>query len=105
MKQNVFTFATSLEDVKISGDITSRICRNRISKTSPLSGSDLKLANPDLEGFDIFLEFSKIQNYNTQSNEEKLKSKFSEELLNDISSISKPLKDIRYFVEKILPIL
>ena len=35
--------------------------------------------NPDVEGSDIFLEISKIQNYITQSNEEKLKSKFAEE--------------------------
>ena len=28
--------------------------------------------NPDAEGFDIFLEISKIQNYITQSNKEKL---------------------------------
>ena len=44
--------------------------------------------NPDVEGFDIFLEISRIQNYNAQSNEEKLKSKFAAELLNYISSIS-----------------
>ena len=44
VKQNVFTFGTSLEDVKISGDITSRMCSTRISKTSPFSASDLKLA-------------------------------------------------------------
>ena len=44
VKQNVFTFGTSLEDVKISGDITSRMCSTRISKTSPFSESDLKLA-------------------------------------------------------------
>ena len=30
--------------------------------------------NPDAEGFDIFLEISKIQNYITKSNEGKLKS-------------------------------
>ena len=58
--------------------------------------------NPDVEGFDIFLEIRKIQNYITQSNEEKLKSKLAEELLNYISSFSKPLKHVRYFVEKIL---
>ena len=40
----VFTFGTSLEDVKISGDITSRMCSIRISKTSPFSASDLRLA-------------------------------------------------------------
>ena len=38
--------------------------------------------NPDVECFDIFLEISKIQNYITQSNEQNLKSKFAEELLN-----------------------
>ena len=61
--------------------------------------------NPDAEGFDIFLEIGKIQNYITQSNEEKLKSKFAKELLNYICSISKPLKHIKYFVKKILPTL
>ena len=40
--------------------------------------------NPDVESFDIFLEISKIQNYITQSNKEKLKSKFANELLNYI---------------------
>ena len=58
--------------------------------------------NPDVEGLDIFLEISKIQNYITQSNEEKLKRKFAEQLLNYRSSISKPLKHIN-FIEKILP--
>ena len=29
--------------------------------------------SPDAEGFDIFLEISKIQNYINQSNEEKIK--------------------------------
>ena len=61
--------------------------------------------NPDAEGFDIFLENSKIQNYISQSNKEKLKSKFAKELLNYILSISKPLKHIRHFVKKILPTL
>ena len=46
-----------------------------------------------------------MQNYMTKPNEEKLKSKFAEESLNYISVISKPLKHIRYFVEKILPTL
>ena len=59
----------------------------------------------DVEGFDIFLEISIIQNRITKSNEEKPKRKFAEELLNYISSISKPLKHISYFVEKILPAL
>ena len=61
--------------------------------------------NPDAEDFDIFLEISKIQNYITQSHEEKLKSKFAKELLNYICSISKPLKHIKYFAKKILPTL
>ena len=61
--------------------------------------------NPDAEGFDIFLEISKIQTCTTQSNEEKLKSKFAKELLSYVSSVSKPLKQIRYFVKKILPTL
>ena len=55
---------------------------------------------PDVEGFDIFLEISKIRNYITQSNEEKLKSRFAKELLSYVSNISKPLKHIRYFVKK-----
>ena len=37
--------------------------------------------NPGVEGFDIFVEISKIQNYSNKSNEKKLKSKFAEELL------------------------
>ena len=61
--------------------------------------------NPDLEGFDIFVETSKIQNFINKSNENKMKSKFAKELLNYISRISKPLKHIRYFAEKILPTL
>ena len=37
--------------------------------------------NSDAENFDIFFEISKIQNYITKSNEEKVKSKFARELL------------------------
>ena len=33
--------------------------------------------NPDVEGFDIFFEISRIQTYITQSNEENLKSKIA----------------------------
>ena len=44
--------------------------------------------NPDPEGFEISLEISKIQNYITQANQEKLKSKFAKELLNHICIIS-----------------
>ena len=61
--------------------------------------------NSDAENFDIFFEISKIQNYITKSNEEKMKIKFTRELLSYISSISKPLKYIRYFIKKILPTL
>ena len=61
--------------------------------------------NPDVEGFDIFLEISKIQTYIMQSKEEKLKSKFAKELLSYLSSVSKPSKHIRSFVEKIQPTL
>ena len=59
--------------------------------------------NPDAENFDIFAEISKIQNYITKSNEEKMKSKFARELLNYMPTISKPLKYIRYFIRKIIP--
>ena len=57
--------------------------------------------NPDAEGFDIFLEITKIQGYIARSNEEKLKIKFAKELLSYVSGISKPLQHIKYFVEKI----
>ena len=59
--------------------------------------------NPDVEDFGIFLETGKIRNYIARSNKEKLKSKFAEEFLNYICSISKLLKHIKYFVEKTLP--
>ena len=59
--------------------------------------------NPDVEGFDIFLETSKIQSYITQSSKEKQKSKITKELLNCLLRISKRLNHIRYFIEKILP--
>ena len=53
--------------------------------------------NPDVEGFDIFLEIRKIQNYITQSNKEKQKCKIAKQLLNYISSISKPLNPHQVF--------
>ena len=57
--------------------------------------------NPDAEGFHVFLEISKVQNYIAQSNKEKLKNKFAEELLSYVCSISKVLlMPIRYFVKK-----
>ena len=61
--------------------------------------------NSDVMSFEIFSEISKIKNYIRKSNEEKLKSKFAKELLNYISKISKPSKNIRCFIEKILPTL
>ena len=65
----------------------------------------LHRVNPDVEGFDVFVENSKIKNCIKKSNENKMKSKFAKELLNYISSLSKPLKHIRYFAEKILSTL
>ena len=59
--------------------------------------------NPDVKGFNIFFEIIKIQNYITKSKEEKLKGKFTKELLS--YNISKPSKHITYFVQKILPTL
>ena len=56
--------------------------------------------NPDAENFDIFAEISKIQNYITKSNEEKMISKFTRKLLSCISSIFNPLRYIRYFNKK-----
>ena len=61
--------------------------------------------NRDAESSDVFPEISKMQNYISQSNEEKLKSKFAKELLSYVSSISKPLKHIRYVVKKVLSTL
>ena len=48
VKRIVFTFGTWLEDVKISGDVTSRMRSTRISKTSPFLVSALKFANKDM---------------------------------------------------------
>ena len=45
--------------------------------------------NPNSEDFGMSLEISKIQNYITQSSEEKLKIKFAKELRNYICSIKK----------------
>ena len=41
----------------------------------------IHIINPGVEGFDIFVEISKIQNYSNKSNEKQLKNKFAEELL------------------------
>ena len=72
-------------------------------KTEKHLGCKFHRINPDAENFAIFAEISTIQNYITKSNEEKMKSKFARELLSYMSSISKPLKYIRYFIKKILP--
>ena len=88
------------EDIAISIIMQSRLSNSKMIKFR----SDFRI-NPDVEGFDIFLEISELQHYITQSNKEKQKSKIRKELLNYISSISKPLKHIRYFVKKILPTL
>ena len=54
--------------------------------------------NPDEENFGVFVEISKIQNYITKLNQVKMKSKFARELLSYMSSISKLIKYIRYFI-------
>ena len=64
-------------------------------------------------GFDLDVEIAKIYNYINESSvklavhlaEKSLKEKFAKKLLNYISSISKPLKHIKYFVKNILPTL
>ena len=62
--------------------------------------------NPDAEGFDIFFEISKIPNYITQSNKEKIKEqenkmkkqkrRFAKQLLSYTSSISMPFAHCKY---------
>ena len=79
--------------------------------------------NPDEKDFNIFKEINQIYRHISQSKEEnktkerenkikekenkikKQKSKFANELLTYVSSISIPLKPIKYFVKKILPTL
>ena len=67
--------------------------------------------NPDPEpdaGIDLDVEIAKIYNYINESSvtlavnlaEKSLKEKFAKELLNYISSVSKQLKHIRYFIKK-----
>ena len=80
-------------------------------------------ANPDAANFDMNQLINQICKYINQSNKEKLekekeveikklknkikeqKSKFAKELLSYVSSISMPVKHIKYFVKKILPSL
>ena len=67
--------------------------------------------NPDIENFDLDDEIAKLYNYindlsgrlAVSSAEKSLKRKFANELLSYMSSFSKLLKPIRYFVTKILP--
>ena len=78
--------------------------------------------NADAEGFDSFVEISKICNYISQSNKEKKikeqenkikeqerkikeKREFSKELLIHVSSIFMPVKHIKYFLKKKLAAL
>ena len=86
--------------------------------------------NPDVADFDMNKLKNQIYKHISQSNKEKLgsekevkikklknkikeqenkikeqKSKFAKELLSYVSSISMPVKHIKYFFKKILPIL
>ena len=70
--------------------------------------------NPDPDAsFDLDFEIAKIYNYINESSvklavnlaEKYLKENFARELLNYISSISKPVKYIKYSIKKILPAL
>ena len=63
--------------------------------------------------FDLDVKIAKIYNYINESSvklavnlaEKPLKEKFAKNLINYISSTSKPLKHIKYFVKNILPTL
>ena len=68
--------------------------------------------NPDPDAsFDLDFEIAKIFNYINKSSvklavnlaEKSLKEKFARELLNYISSISKPVKYIKYSIKKYYP--
>ena len=72
--------------------------------------------NPDPDpdaGFDPDVEIAKICNYINKSSvelaansaEKSLKEMFTKELLSYMSSISKPLKYVKYFIKNILPTL
>ena len=66
--------------------------------------------NPDPDAsFDLDVEIAKIYYYINESfvklAEKSLKEKFANELLNYISSMSKPLKYMKYFIKIILPTL
>ena len=67
--------------------------------------------NPDVENPDLDTEIAKIYNYIKELSirlannlTEKLsKEKFAKQLLSYMSSVSKSLKHIKYFIKKILP--
>ena len=67
--------------------------------------------NPDVENFDLDVEIARINNYinkffvrlAVKTAEESLKEKFAKELLSFVSSVSKYLKHVKYFIKKILP--
>ena len=65
--------------------------------------------NSDAEKFDVDVEIARIYNYIKESSvrlavnsEKSLKEKCAKELLSYVSSISKHLKNVKYFIEKIL---
>ena len=86
-------------------------------------GSTIIRTNPDAADFDMNRLINQIYKHISQSNKEKLEkekeveikklknkikeqqSKYAKELLSYVSSISMPLKHIKYFVKKILPTL
>ena len=67
--------------------------------------------NLDVKNFDLDVEIARIYNcinkfsvrLAVKSAEESLKEKFAKELLSFVSSISKHLKHVKYFMKKILP--
>ena len=61
--------------------------------------------NPGAADFNMNRLKNQIYKHIIKSKEEKLKSKFTKELLSYASSIFIPLKPIKYFVKKILPTL
>ena len=61
--------------------------------------------NPDAADFNINKLNKQIFKHIIQSKEEKLKNKFTKELLRYVSSIFIILKPIKYFVKEILPTL
>ena len=113
----------------IQVDELGHVDRNLNNETERQKALEKKLncvfirINPDEKDFNIFKEINQIYRHISQSKEEskikeqenkikekenkikKQKSKFANELLTYVSSISIPLKPIKYFVKKILPTL